>query len=149
MKYTYPIVISHEPDASTKAPQYIVRIPDFDALTQGESITDAIEMGQDLLSILVVQYEDEKRELPEVSSFTGLSERFSGSVVSLVIADSDHYRQMYQSKPVKKHLRFRLGLIPEPRKQELISPKHCKMHSKRNCCREDRLNRLRNISIFT
>jgi predicted RNase H-like HicB family nuclease len=97
MKYTYPIVITHEPDASTKAPQYIVRIPDFDALTQGESITDAIEMGQDLLSILVVQYEDEKRELPEVSSFTDLSEQFSGSVVSLVIADSDHYRQMYQS----------------------------------------------------
>jgi antitoxin HicB len=104
MKYTYPIVITHEPDASTKAPQYIVRIPDFDALTQGESITDAIEMGQDLLSILVVQYEDEKRELPEVSSFTDLSEQFSGSVVSLVIADSDHYRQMYQSKPVKKTL---------------------------------------------
>ncbi len=94
MKYTYPIVITHEPDASTKAP-YIVRIPDFDALTQGESITDAIEMGQDLLSILVVQYEDEKRELPEVSSFTDLSEQFSGSVVSLVIADSDHYRQKY------------------------------------------------------
>lgn len=104
MKYTYPIVITHEPDASTKAPQYIVRIPDFDALTQGESITDAIEMGQDLLSILVVQYEDEKRELPEVSSFTDLSEQFRGSVVSLVIADSDHYRQMYQSKPVKKTL---------------------------------------------
>lgn len=104
MKYTYPIVITQEPDASTKAPQYIVRIPDFDALTQGESITDAIEMGQDLLSILVVQYEDEKRELPEVSSFTDLSEQFSGSVVSLVIADSDHYRQMYQSKPVKKTL---------------------------------------------
>lgn len=104
MKYTYPIVITHEPDASTKAPQYIVRIPDFDALTQGESITDAIEMGQDLLSILVVQYEDEKRELPEVSSFTDLSEQFSGSVVSLVIADSDHYRQTYQSKPVKKTL---------------------------------------------
>ncbi len=104
MKYTYPIVITHEPDDSTKAPQYIVRIPDFDALTQGESITDAIEMGQDLLSILVVQYEDEKRELPEVSSFTDLSEQFRGSVVSLVIADSDHYRQMYQSKPVKKTL---------------------------------------------
>ena len=104
MKYTYPIVITHEPDASTKAPQYIVRIPDFDALTQGESNKDAIEMGQDLLSILVVQYEDEKRALPEVSSFTDLSEQFSGSVVSLVIADSDHYRQMYQSKPVIKTL---------------------------------------------
>ncbi len=103
MKYTYPIVITHEPDSSSMAP-YIVRIPDFDALTQGESITDAIEMGQDLLSILVVQYEDEKRELPEASPFADLSEQFRGSVVSLVIADSDHYRQMYQSKPVKKTL---------------------------------------------
>ncbi|HHX19701.1 MAG TPA: HicB family protein [Clostridiaceae bacterium] len=103
MKYTYPIVITHEPDSSSKAP-YIVRIPDFDALTQGESITDAIEMGQDLLSILVVQYEDEKRELPEASPFADLSEQFRGSVVSLVIADSDHYRQMHQSKPVKKTL---------------------------------------------
>jgi predicted RNase H-like HicB family nuclease len=80
MKYTYPIVITHEPDSGSNTPQYIVRIPDFDALTQGESITDAIEMGQDLLSILVVQYEDERRELPEVSSFTDLSEKYIGKV---------------------------------------------------------------------
>jgi hypothetical protein len=67
-------------------------------------------------SILVVQYEDEKRELPEVSSFTDLSEKYRGSIVSLVIAYSGHYRRLYQSKPVKKHLRFRLGSIRELRK---------------------------------
>lgn len=104
MKYTYPIVIVHDPDSKSKAPEYIVRLPDFDAISQGESLAEAIEMGQDLLSILVVQFEDEGRAFPQASAIADLAKQYKGSTISLVVADSDKYRKLFQAKPVKKTL---------------------------------------------
>lgn len=102
MKYIYPIVITKTEQEFS--PAFVVCLPDFDAMTQGETLADAIEMGEDLLSILAVQYEDQERSLPESDSVAELMKRNPDSIVTLVVADTDKYRKQYDSRPTKKTL---------------------------------------------
>ena len=61
MKKVYPIILTPEDEG------FSVYIPDFDANTQGETMTEAIEMARDAIGILGIDLEDENRELPDFS----------------------------------------------------------------------------------
>ena len=102
MKYAYPIVITYEKDSS--GVDYLVYIPDFAAHTQGESIPNAIEMGQDVVALMAWEYEEDEKELPNVSDLTELREMYPDATVTLVAVDTEEYRKRCGNKAVKKTL---------------------------------------------
>ncbi|MFT8459944.1 MAG: hypothetical protein ABF695_12230 [Liquorilactobacillus ghanensis] len=51
---TYPIVISHENEAPN-IPSYLVYIPDLDGYTEGYSLSDAINMAIDYVSLAATE----------------------------------------------------------------------------------------------
>ena len=58
MKNSYPILLIPEDKGFT------VYIPDFDINTQGEDLTDAIEMARDAIGLMGVDMEDDGKALP-------------------------------------------------------------------------------------
>ena len=102
MKYTYPIIIKHEP--SENGVDYFVELPDFDYMTQGETISEAITMGQDLLANALIIFEDQGKELPTPSDIKELQKQNPDDIISLVVADSVEYRKTYNSDSIKKTL---------------------------------------------
>lgn len=102
MKYAYPIVITYETDPSGN--HYLVYVPDFDSYTAGTSIANAIEMGQDAISLLAWDYEEDKKNLPEPSKLSTLREEYPGSTVTLVAIDTEEYQKKCGNKAIKKTL---------------------------------------------
>lgn len=47
---------------------YLVRIPDFDVETQGESYEDALVMAKDALGLVIKDMAEEGRDIPEPNS---------------------------------------------------------------------------------
>ena len=92
MRYIFPIIITFTRQVSE--PQYLVHLPDFDAMTQGLSLADAIEMGEDLACILALRYEEEGQPVPEASLLEDLARKNPESIVALVVADTDEYRKL-------------------------------------------------------
>jgi antitoxin HicB len=102
MKYIYPIVITETSDPS--GINYLVNLKDFDYMSQGETLAEAIEMGQDLLANVAIMYEDDNREFPEPSDVKTLQLDNPDATVTLVLADSTEYRKAYNTDSVKKTL---------------------------------------------
>lgn len=98
MKYCYPIVLSKCDDGSG----YLVTIPDFNNNTFGESISEAIEMARDAISVLGLSYEDNGEQLPTPSDLNSV-ECDSGDTKTLVDVDLAAYRRMLDNRSVKKN----------------------------------------------
>lgn len=96
MKKSYPIVLT--PDKRG----YTVFVPDFNANTQGEDLTEAIEMARDAIGLMGVDMEDDKKPLPAPTPVTGVKAK-SGAIVSLVDVDFLEYRRKNELKAVKKN----------------------------------------------
>ena len=80
---------------------YIVHIPDLDQMTQGENLSDAIFMARDLISLWVMNLQDEKQAIPAPNSVA--FDIPDGAVVSYVDANISEYRRKYGSATVKKN----------------------------------------------
>lgn len=102
MKYTYPIAISYSPNDNKETPNYLVQIPDFDGMTEGYSLTDAIGMAQDWLSITLETLEDDGKEIPTPTPMEEIQRNYPECTVTLAYVDTDEYRQRYGTKSVKK-----------------------------------------------
>lgn len=96
MKRTYPVVLKSD------EPGFLVYIPDFDINTQGNDLTDAIEMARDAIGLMGIVLEDEGKELPESSAFVKVSSG-KGDVVTLVDVDFTEYRRQNDMRSVKKN----------------------------------------------
>lgn len=57
-KGAYPIILRPTDNG------YYVEIPDFDVGTQGQTIAEAMEMARDVIGLMGIDFEDEKKELP-------------------------------------------------------------------------------------
>lgn len=112
MKRSYPIILT--PDKSG----YTVYIPDFDANTQGEDLTDAIEMARDAIGLMGVDMEDDKKPLPVPSSAKDVKTA-SGAIVSLVDVDFSEYRRKNEQKVVKKNCTLPSWLCYEAEKANI------------------------------
>ncbi|MDI9497961.1 MAG: hypothetical protein QM270_05675 [Bacillota bacterium] len=95
MKYVYPILITELQD---EVP-FFVSLPDFDRQTQGMSLADAIDMGADLLSSLLIDREDSGTEPPAPSDWYELTKKYPEAMVSLLSADTTACRCLYGSQP--------------------------------------------------
>lgn len=99
MKKTYPIVITDDGEKYLR-----VTVPDFDnSMTQGEDVTEAIDMGADLIGLMGIEMEDKGISLPEPSALEDVRNAHPESIVNLVNVDFTEYRRVNDSRAVKKN----------------------------------------------
>lgn len=96
MKKTYPIVLIPEDKGFT------VYIPDFDINTQGDDLTEAIEMARDAIGIMGIDMEDDGKIIPSASA-TSEVKHANDEIVSLVDVDFSEYRRKNETRVVKKN----------------------------------------------
>ena len=99
MKTEYPIIIAENND--DKIP-YLVYVPDFDAMTQGVSLSNAMEMAEDLISLVDVDLQDEGKDIPAPSRIENIDVKaapyhddgidVATEIKTLVTVDFDQYR---------------------------------------------------------
>jgi predicted RNase H-like HicB family nuclease len=99
MKRTYPIVIEDTGDA-----YLLVRVPDFDRMTQGTDLTESIDMAQDLICMLGIDYQDKDQPLPAPSLVSEIQNQFPGKIVTLVNVDIEKYRKANEARSVRKNV---------------------------------------------
>lgn len=99
MKYIYPAVFTKDGDF------YIVKFPDIEGCyTQGETLSEAVEMAEDALCLMLYDYEEEDKKIPEPSDIKKIKVSSNDDFVSLVSCDTLEYRKFYDNKAVKKTL---------------------------------------------
>jgi predicted RNase H-like HicB family nuclease len=96
-KYIYPACFYLEDNG-----QYSVIFPDFGGATYGNDLQDAMDMAVDYLGGTIVDYLDDKEQLPTPSDIATIkADEYPNGFVSLVSVDADAYRSQ---KSVKKTL---------------------------------------------
>ena len=96
MKNSYPILLT--PDETG----FTVYIPDFDINTQGEDLTDSIEMARDAIGLMGIDIEDDGKQLPTPRKLTDVK-KIEGEIVTLVDVDFAEYRRKNEMRAVKKN----------------------------------------------
>ena len=96
MKNTYPIILIPEDVGFT------VYIPDFDIYSQGDDLTEVIEMARDAIGLMGIDMEDDKKEIPSPSNVLNIKAE-SGQFVTLVDVDFTVYRRKHETRVVKKN----------------------------------------------
>lgn len=96
MKRVYPIILTPDDE------MFLVNIPDFDIMTQGTDLANAIDMARDAICITAVDMQDENKALPEPSAISSIKAE-GNSIVTLVDVDFDAYRRMLDNRTVKKN----------------------------------------------
>lgn len=100
MKYVYPAIFTFDKEDKV----YYVRFPDIEnCFTDGKTLAEALEMGEDALTLMLCQMEDDKASIPVPSNCSTIKPK-SNETVSLVFADTTEYRRQNDSKAVKKTL---------------------------------------------
>ncbi|MBQ1644223.1 MAG: type II toxin-antitoxin system HicB family antitoxin [Treponema sp.] len=96
MKYTYPVIFEPAEEGG-----FIVSVPDVSGcFTDGETMTEAMEMAKDALEMMLVHYEDNKMPIPPASDIKSIKTDF---IVSYVLADTDEWRKQFDNRAVKKN----------------------------------------------
>lgn len=97
-KYIFPAVFEKDGDF------YCVYFPDIPGCnTQGEGLQEAMEMAEDVLCLMLYDYEEKNQEIPKPSDPKSI-ETNDSAFVSLVACDTLEYRKFFDSKTVKKKL---------------------------------------------
>ena len=97
MKYVYPVIFDPAEEGG-----YVVTVPDIPStFTQGEDMADAIYMAQDVIAMMLADYEDNGKEIPKPSRIEDIK---TDGIVSFVVADTMEWRRIVDGKAVKKTL---------------------------------------------
>lgn len=100
MKLVYPAYFT--PLEQTDG--YCVTFPDLPGcVTQGGSLTEAIEMGADAASGWVLDELEEGNPVPKASKLTDIEVENEGEFVSAVVLDMDSYSEKYGIKAIRKN----------------------------------------------
>ena len=83
----------------------MVTFPDIEnCFTSGENLVEALEMGEDVLNLMLVVMEDDKKEIPAPSPLNNIHPEEPGALVTLILADTTAYRKKISNMAVKKTL---------------------------------------------
>lgn len=96
MKNSYPIVLM--PDKIG----YVVYVPDFNINTEGDTLTEAIEMARDAIGLIGIELEDRKEQLPSPTAINEVQKENDGDIVTLVDVDFAEYRRQNDMRPVRR-----------------------------------------------
>lgn len=82
-KYVFPAIIRKEDDC------YLVNFPDIkNCFTDGKSLTEALEMANDVLCLMLCNLEEKGEAIPSPSNIKGVELPNEDSFVSLVLCDT-------------------------------------------------------------
>lgn len=99
MKLVYPAVFEKCDEGG-----YSVVFPDLDGcFTEGDDITEAIEMAEDAASGWILGEIEEGRSIPKASSWEDIADKGYG-FVNMISLDIDAYAEKFGNKAVKKTL---------------------------------------------
>lgn len=112
MKNSYPIILTPEEKGFT------VFIPDFNINTQGDDLTEAIEMARDAIGLMGIDMEDDGKTIPVASSAKDVKPA-EGEIISLVDVDFAEYRRKNEMKVVKKNCTLPSWLCYEAEKANI------------------------------
>lgn len=98
--FVYPVILSYE--KSETGFDYLVTIPDFDGLTQGKDITDAIMMARDYIGLALVELEKAGKEFPLSNSVR--YDVADNDIETLVDIDLNKFKAQDDNKVIKKTL---------------------------------------------
>ncbi|AMV61056.1 Phage-related protein [Pediococcus damnosus] len=93
-EYIYPVIITPE---SSEPHTFTVEIPDIDGMTEGNSVSDALDMAVDYVGAYSLD-----NELPP--SNTNLPKQHGNQIISLIQVHPDEYRRKHDNKVIKKTL---------------------------------------------
>lgn len=107
MKCVYPALIAkHEND-------YLAFVPDLDIYTEGTSFADAIEMARDAIGLKGIDYEDDKKALPEASNAeqaVAIAKQdteifdYSQGILTYIDVDFSEYRKAVDTRSVRRNV---------------------------------------------
>lgn len=112
MKRAYPIVLTPEEQG------YTVYVPDFDMNTQGDDLTEAIEMARDAIGLMGIDMEDDNKIIPVPSNISSINVN-GNDFVSLVVVDFVEYRKKNEVKFVRKNCTIPNWLCKEAEKANI------------------------------
>lgn len=97
MKDTYPILIAPADEGG-----YIVRVPTLDIETQGETVTECMEMARDAIGLWGITQEDLGNPIPKGSSKP--AEHTPNEIATLVDVDFAAYRRAHDMRAIRKNV---------------------------------------------
>ena len=112
MKNSYPIILT--PDEGG----YLVYIPDFEINTEGDTLTEAIEMARDAIGLMGIDMEDDKKTLPTPTEIWAV-ECEDEDIVTLVDVDFSEYRRKNDMRSVRRNVTLPSWLDYEAEKSGL------------------------------
>lgn len=90
MKKVYPVIFTETKD------NILIEVPDFEILTQGNDLTNAIDMARDAMGLKGLSFEEGKKEIPCASKTVDISKgTFADegrTFLSFVDIDFDAYK---------------------------------------------------------
>ena len=96
-KYVFPAVFHPEEEGG-----FSIFFPDIEGCyTQGDSVEEGLEMANDVLPLMLTNYEDHQREIPVPSAINDL-EIAKGDFATLISCDTTLYRRLMNNLAVKK-----------------------------------------------
>lgn len=99
MKYVYPAVFTPAEEGG-----YLVDFPDIPGcFTDGDDMADAIYYAEDVLPLMLLDYEDDNKPVPTPTPINELTVP-DGGFTSMILADTLEYRKAISKKSVKKTL---------------------------------------------
>lgn len=104
MKNVYPVLFTKTNGA------VLVEVPDFNIMTEGTDLPDAISMARDAISLAGISKEDHAESIPEPSAIScidvtgGVFAADGETVVSLVDVDFSEYRRKIDTKTVRRNV---------------------------------------------
>ena len=97
MKAAYPVVFTRLDDG------YMAYVSDFVANTQGDTMAEAIEMARDVIGLMGIDMEHDKKAIPVPSAIEAVAHD-EGEVVSLVDVDFAKYRRENDNRTVRRNV---------------------------------------------
>lgn len=104
MKNVYPVFFTKTNDG------ILIEVPDFNILTEGKDMNDAMEMARDAIELKCVSMEDDKEIIPnptninELDPSKGTFSEDGETIVSFVDIDSAIYRKKIDTKTVRRNV---------------------------------------------
>ena len=96
MKYVYPVIFEEAEEGG-----YNVSVPDIPGtFTCGDDMAESLEMAEDAMEMMLADYEDEGKPVPQPSKIEDIK---TDGIVSLVRADTDAWRMLMNNAAVKKN----------------------------------------------
>jgi len=92
---------------------YLVYVPDMDIYTEGSSIENAMEMARDAIGLKGIDYEDDKKEIPEASDYESAIAKakidtedfdYTKGMLTMVDVDFLEYRKKVDNKMVRRNV---------------------------------------------